>query len=110
MRTNIIANETYLAFFDSFHLQMTGQAIIDCSASGPVDDAVEFWSKGVKRPLEATRAAIRKECAETGAWEGAELDDDDLNWRRVIWMAAGNVLDELCFGLIRKASRASNAL
>lgn len=45
-------------------------------------------------PNKPTPAAIRAELRESGAWDNDELADDDANWQRLIWIAAGNINDE----------------
>jgi len=39
--------------------------------------------------------AIRAELAEYGAWDDAELSDDAENRERIVWIAAGNIQEEL---------------
>jgi hypothetical protein len=37
---------------------------------------------------------IRSELKEYGAWDADELADDDQNRARILWIAAGNVMEE----------------
>jgi hypothetical protein len=39
-------------------------------------------------------AVIRAELREYGAWDEEELRDDDQNRIRILWLAAGNIVDE----------------
>lgn len=41
--TDIIPDALYWATFNRFKLHLPGECVLDCSASGPVDSAVEFW-------------------------------------------------------------------
>jgi hypothetical protein len=74
-------------------LTMPVQCVRDCSASGPVDDAVAYWVDRVQWDgIDAD--GIRAELAEHGAWDDDELADDDANRERFLWIAAGSVADE----------------
>jgi hypothetical protein len=73
-----------------------GQAILDLSASGPVDDAAEYWSQegrtwgwGDVDPRDVAR-----DLAEYGAWDEEDLKDEDLNRERFLWTAACSVAEE----------------
>jgi hypothetical protein len=88
----IDANETYFAGFNRFEITLPGQAVIDCSRSGPVDDAVAYWAPRI--PNEVDPAAIRAELTEYGTWDDIELSDDAENWARLVWIAAGNISED----------------
>jgi hypothetical protein len=38
---------------------------------------------------------IRQELAEYGAWDDVELADDAANRERIVWIACGNIVEEL---------------
>lgn len=38
--------------------------------------------------------ALRKELREYGAWDDKELSDHNSNLQRLVWLAAGNLVDE----------------
>lgn len=93
MRVEIDRAKAYWAHFNCFELRLTGECVLDCAASGPVDDAVAYWAEHVERLDRCTPDAIRVELAEYGAWDSIELSDDTQNWKRIIWIAANNVAD-----------------
>lgn len=72
---------------------MLGQAVIDCSHPGDCDSDVEHWAPLVARPEDATKEKIREELKECGAWDKDELDNDEVNWQRIVWIAAGNICE-----------------
>lgn len=80
--------------FDSFSISMPQTAVEACGAPGNVDDAVRRWSKLIPCPEQCTKEAARRELADCGAWDEKELDDDEDNWRRLIWIAAGRLKEE----------------
>lgn len=81
------------ACLERFELALPDQCVIDCSHSGDCGADVEFWAKKITRPPGATPEAVAAECEDTGGWEDSELQDDQINWERVIWIAAGNIKD-----------------
>lgn len=84
------------ASFERFSLTLPREAIEDCSHPGPCDNDVELWADYIDRPDECTPEALRDELREYGAWDAEELADDAANWRRIIWLAAGNLKEEKC--------------
>ena len=60
------------------------EAIRDCSASGNVDDAVEYWIK--KLDFRPDSDAARKRLREYGAWDDDDLEDDEANRSRLFWV------------------------
>jgi hypothetical protein len=83
------------AHFNGFELCLPIDCVSDCTGAGAADEAVDYWSHRIDRPPEATSRALRCELREYGAWDERELSDDDENWRRIVWIAAGNVKDEM---------------
>lgn len=67
--------------------------VYDCSKSGVVDGHVEDWAS--RLGLELSADDVRAELAEYGAWDTEELQDDDANLRRLIWIAAGDIRSEI---------------
>jgi len=80
--------------FNSFSVGMGLQCVCDCSAAGAVDEQVSFWARNLIRPSEATPEAIKKELKEYGAWDEIELQDDEKNWERIVWIAACNMKEQ----------------
>lgn len=82
------------AYFNRFTLDMPDDAVAACSHQGQCDADVEHYAPIVARPAEITPEALRAELKEYGAWNAEELADDSANWRRLLWVAAGNIRDE----------------
>jgi len=72
---------------------MTGEAADDMSRPGQdASEAVAHWIKKIK--VDASCDAIRSELKETGAWDDDELEDDDANLERLLWISANNIKEE----------------
>jgi hypothetical protein len=86
------------ATFNRFSIAMTAEQARDASHAGQCDDDVAAL---VARPEIAAQLDkigpddIRAELREYGAWEAAELADDDANRLRIVWIAAGNIREEV---------------
>ena len=103
MKTQIetIPSALYWASFNGFEMRLPGQCVLDCSHSGQCDSDVESWVDQVRAQIAAdnftnkpTPAGIRAELKEYGSWDESELKDDEANFRRLIWLAAGNINEE----------------
>lgn len=84
------------ASFNYIEFELPEECVQDCSASGPVDDAVEYWQRELKLKLDRNKMIL--ELQEYGAWDRAELaqmSDDDLE-QKLIWLGAGNISEQLC--------------
>ncbi len=91
----------YWTYFERFELRMSGEAAAACSHSGSCDDDVAHWAPLVAAqvekdnfPCKPTPELIRAELKEYGAWDAAELADDAQNWQRLVWLAAGQIVDD----------------
>jgi hypothetical protein len=74
-------------------LTMPVQCVRDCSASGPVDDAVAYWVDRVRWDgIDAD--GIRATLAGSGGWAHDELADDDENRKRFLWLVAGTIAED----------------
>jgi len=62
--------------------------IRDCSASGPVDEAVEFWLQRLE--FDGPPWLMRRHLRGYGAWSAADLCDHQANRRRLLWIWACN--------------------
>ena len=82
------------AYFNRFTIEMPQEAAEACSHQGACDEDVAWWAPRITRPAEATPKRLRAELNEYGAWEDDELADDDVNWLRIVWIAAGNIKEE----------------
>jgi hypothetical protein len=85
----------HTAYFNRFCLELPAEAVTDCSHSGACDSDVAHWAPKIERPADCTPEALRAELREYGAWDSEELADDAANWERIVWLAAGNIRDEL---------------
>lgn len=83
------------AYFERFTLEMSDAAVVDCHHQGTCDEDVDFWSSRIARPEEITPEKLAAELQEYGAWDRDELSDDQANWKRLIWIAAGNIQEEM---------------
>ena len=91
----------YWASFNRFEMRLSGECVEACSHSGACDDDVAHWAPIVRAQVETdaftnrpTPNKIRAELKECGAWDADELADDEANWRRIVWIAAGNIAEE----------------
>jgi hypothetical protein len=91
----------YWASFNCFELRLSGACVMDCSHSGPCDSDVAHYAPEVAAQIEAdnfpnkpTPDKIRAELKEYGAWDAEELADDEANFARLVWLAAGNIQEE----------------
>lgn len=87
-----------IAQFNRFEIELTKAQVTSVCTSGSNDAAVEILINvpKVRRQLNKIDPdAIRAELREYGAWDDDELADDDENRRRIIWLAAWNIYDDL---------------
>lgn len=78
-------------------LQMTLEQAQSATHPGQCDDDVKVLSgaSDIAAQLAALDPAIvRRELAEYGAWDDAELADHAQNLQRLLWLAAGQICDE----------------
>ena len=77
-------------------LQMTLEQARSASHQGQCDNDVRDLSKvpAIARQLAKIDPAIlRDELREYGAWDENELADHDQNLQRLLWLAAGDIVD-----------------
>jgi hypothetical protein len=87
-----------LALFNRFELEMTRAQAESASHPGQCDDDVAALVKHPKiaRQLrKLDRDKLRAELKEYGAWDDEQLADDAQNLQRIVWIAAGNIVEEL---------------
>jgi hypothetical protein len=85
------------ATFNRFEIEMTLAQAQGASHQGACDDDVAALLKvaSIKRQLAKIPAAsIAAELSEYGAWDDAELADVAANHARIVWIAAGNIVEE----------------
>jgi maleate cis-trans isomerase len=78
------------AYFNRFLLELPDEAVYDCAHQGSCDEDVDFWASRVDRQ-NITNEDLAAELKEYGAWDSKELQDDEANWKRIIWIAAGDI-------------------
>jgi hypothetical protein len=92
------------AYFNRFSIDLPDAAVADCHHQGACDSDVAHWAGAewqgatriprIARPDTLTPEILAAELKEYGAWDAEELADDDANWQRIIWLAAGNIQEE----------------
>ncbi len=86
------------ALFNSFDIKMTKVQAQSASHQGQCDLDVSYLAKDKKISRQLDKIGpekIRRELKEYGAWSDEQLMDDDENRLRIVWIAAGNIMDEL---------------
>lgn len=77
--------------------QMTLEQAQSASHQGQCDADVRALSEVPEIATALTRISpetLRSELAEYGAWDELELADHDQNLQRLLWLAAGQIVDE----------------
>jgi len=100
MKNRINPTALYWAPFNRFELRLPGECVADCSHSGDCGPDVEAWVPRIREQIEKdnfqnrpTPDKIREELREYGAWDAEELADDEANFERLVWIAAGDISD-----------------
>lgn len=81
------------AYFNRFELTLPDECVAECYHQGACDDDVEKWA--CELAIDIDPELIRAELKECGAWSEEELQDNNQNVRRILWIAAGNIQEEL---------------
>jgi hypothetical protein len=77
-------------------LQMTKAQAESASHQGQCDSDVRELSRVPKIARQLAKldpAKLRSELKEYGAWDEAELADHDQNLQRILWLAAGDIVE-----------------
>lgn len=76
--------------------QFPADCIDACSASGSVDEAVEYWvSKlNLSSTLEPVRSRVESYLKEFGAWDDLQEADIDTLANRVLWVACCDIREQ----------------
>jgi hypothetical protein len=86
-------------FTKDFELKMTLAQARSASHQGQCDEDVRELSKvpAIARQLAKIEpATLAKELDEFGAWDENELADHQQNIQRLLWIAAGDIVEENC--------------
>ena len=84
------------ATFNRFELQMTKQQAASASHQGQCDADVLALSNvpAIRKQLNKFDPnALKLELREYGAWDDVELADHTQNLQRILWLAAGEIVD-----------------
>lgn len=96
MRANQETKAAYFNYIGSIELPISvAQA---CSHSGPCDMDIQTCMElpEVKAELsEIDPVQLIKELKEYGAWDSNELSNHEDNLARILWLAAGDICDNL---------------
>ena len=95
-----------IAPFNRFELCMTMEQARTAYHPGQCFDDVKALMEEPKIARQFKKISdedIRAELKETGGWEESELNDTDRNAIRILWIAAGNIVEEA--GGINKSRR-----
>lgn len=79
------------ATFDRFEFQMPIEAVQDLTGPGNKDQQADYWASRIPRPAGVSPKLLASELKEYGAWDNDQLGDDAENWRRILWIGAGNI-------------------
>ena len=76
--------------------QMTLEQAQSASHSGQCDDDVEYLVTGaLKGRLKKLKPdVLARELAEYGAWDDEQLKDHAENLRRIVWIAASDIVEQ----------------
>ena len=86
------------ASFNRLELQITKAQAAIGSHQGDCEEDVKYLRTfpALYRQLnKLDPQTVREELAEYGAWDETELSDHDENLTRLLWLACGNILDEI---------------
>lgn len=92
-------SKTRFAAFNHLELEIDISDANACSHSGDCgDDVMELLGRDYIRNQFAKidPDAIRKELREYGAWDDEQLSNEADNEMRILWVACGDIVDELC--------------
>lgn len=82
------------AYFNRFSLNLPDECVEDCAHQGPCDEGVNAWVGKIDFS-EIDPDKIRAELRETGGWDSEKLQDEEENKKRILWIAAWNIREEM---------------
>ena len=84
------------ASFNRFELNITKKDASSMSHQGDCDDDVTaLLPKYEKQLKKIGNEKIASELKEYGAWDENELSDEYANMKRILWIASGNIIEEM---------------
>lgn len=87
------------AYFDRFYIYMTKAQAASAFHPGQCDEDVKELLKHPKIKRQLAKISDEDLAADLrgyGAWDEEELKNREENEMRIIWIAAGNINDEVC--------------
>lgn len=87
----------FSTFVGDVEISLTLEECKAVSHPGPCDKDVEelFAKPHIQEMLrKITPENAKKELMQYGAWRARELQDYDTNLKRILWLSAGDILDE----------------
>ena len=91
--------EKLFASFNRFEVELTEETARTGSHQGQCDADIEAIRRNepeVESQLQALDPLkVKDELREYGAWDDTELSDKEENLNRVLWLACGNIVEEL---------------
>lgn len=86
--------KTEIVEFEHGYLRIPVDALEECCHQGPCDEDVEYWASQIDWEEQGMDdEAIKKTLEQYGGWERNELQDVDGNRERILWIAAGDYLE-----------------
>lgn len=82
----------YTYYYMLFSITLPLEAIYDMSGQGDQTETVAYWKNRIKNKPDSR--LIKQELKEYGAWDKIELEDDEKNWERILWITACNIKED----------------
>ena len=85
------------AYIEGIELQLTRKEAHIASHQGQCDEDVRYVSqlpKVARQLRKLTPAQVRDALKPFGAWDETDLADHNQNLQRLVWVAAGQIVDE----------------
>jgi hypothetical protein len=89
------------ASFERFEIELTRDQATTGYHQGQCDDDIAglLHDPLIQAQLNATdRVKLQDELREYGAWDDTQLSDHDENLSRILWLACGQIVDEMDTG------------
>jgi folate-binding Fe-S cluster repair protein YgfZ len=85
------------AYFNRFTVIMTKDQALSCSHQGECYDDCKELAKNkvvIRQFKKIAKEDIAQELKEYGAWDKEELENNEENIIRILWLAANNIKEE----------------
>ena len=94
MKNTIAVNINYHGYDFNTEL-LSKETIDDCSHAGACDDDVEFWLTKIDFVF---TGSLSEYLRSIGAWEKDELENEEANLSRFLWLVCGDLSEEQANG------------